>query len=385
MISPASLLSGSRVLIDLDALASNTAQLRRRAGNAEVMAIVKANAYGHGMVPCARAALAGGATWLGAAQIDEALVLRAELGMPAPILAWLYPPDGRFSEAIAADIDLGVSSLGALEVIASAARDLGRPARIHLKVDTGLGRSGAQPATWPELVERALGLQAEGSCAIVGCWSHLAYADAPDHPTIAAQKEVFAWAVEAAERMGARFEVRHLANSALLLTDPSAAWDMVRPGLALYGLSPMPGLASSADLGLRPVMTWESQLVLVKAVPGGHGVSYGHEYVTASDTTLGLVPLGYADGVPRHLSNVGPVWVGGRRLRVSGRVCMDQFVVDLGAGAREVAGDPVVLLGPGDRGEPTADDWAAAAGTISYEITTRIPAHVRREYVGGAG
>jgi alanine racemase len=223
-------------------------------------------------------------------------------------------------------------------------------------------------------------------CAVVGIWSHLAWADAPDHPTVVAQRDVFADAVALAERKGARLEVRHLANSAATLTRPDMHYDLVRPGLAVFGLSPVPQLGAPADFGLTPAMRFEAQLALTKSVPAGHGVSYGHAYVTTQDTTLAVVPVGYADGIPRHASGSAdvagaPVQVGDRWVGIAGRVCMDQFVLDLGPDANEVAGDVVVLFGPGTGGEPTAQDWAQAAGTISYEIVTRVGSRVPREYL----
>jgi alanine racemase len=286
-----------------------------------------------------------------------------------------------------AGIDVSVAARWSLDEVLAAARGTGRTARIHLKVDTGLGRSGVMPAELEPLLDAVLAAQAEGLCDLVGLWSHLAWADAPDHPTVLAQAGVFEQALDLAERRGARLEVRHLANSAATLTNPAMHYDLVRPGLAVFGLSPVPQLGAPADFGLTPAMRLEADLALVKAVGAGHGVSYAHLYTTAQDTVLGLVPIGYADGVPRHASGTGqqlggPVQVGGRRLGIAGRVCMDQFVLDLGPGAAEVAGDTVVLFGSGHDGEPTADDWAAAAGTISYEIVTRVGARVPRVYVG---
>jgi alanine racemase len=373
-------------VVDLNAIRSNVAELARRAGAAQVMAVVKANAYGHGLVPVARAALEGGAAWLGAAQVREALKLRDAIGRGPRILAWLYPggPGALevFNRAIRADVDLGVSAQWSLDAAALAGREAGVPARVHLKIDTGLGRAGATVPQWEDLVRQALRHEAAGRIQLTGCWSHFAYADAPDHPTVRAQADLFAWAVEAAQALGAHFEVRHLANSAALLTEAGANWDLVRPGLAMYGLSPIPDIAGPAELGLRPAMTFESALVLVKAVRDGQGVSYGHTYVAPRDTVLGLVPVGYADGVPRAASNAGPVALGGRVVTIAGRVCMDQFALDLGPGARDAAGERVVLFGPGDGGAPTVEDWADAAGTISYEIIARLPAHLPRVYLG---
>jgi alanine racemase len=379
----------AEVRIDLTAIRDNVGALRRcAAGGAEVMAVVKADGYGHGLLPSARAALAGGATWLGTALLDEALELR-EAGITEPrLLAWLMGPGAAFDEAIAADIDLSASAVWALREIADAARRTGRSARVHLKVDTGLSRAGATPEDWPNLVEAAAQAEAEGVVTVVGVWSHFAYADAPGHATIAGQAKVFREAVAVAETAGLRPDVRHLANSAATLTAPEHHFDLVRPGLAVYGLSPVPDVAGPADLGLRPAMTLAASLILVKRVPSGSGVSYGHTYTTDRETTLGLVPLGYADGVPREASNVGPVWAAGRRRTIAGRVCMDQVVLDLGDDPAR-AGDEVVLFGDGEGGRPTAQDWAELTGTISYEIVTRLGPRVPRVYVGaddiGAG
>jgi alanine racemase len=273
--------------------------------------------------------------------------------------------------------------------ILTAARDVGRAARIHLKVDTGLGRNGLMPQALAGMLDTLHSGQAEGLCKVVGVWSHLAWADDPGHPTVQHQHEVFADAVELVERAGFDIQVRHLSNSAATLTDPSIRYDLVRPGLAVYGLSPVPQVGDSGHFGLRPAMRLEADLALTKTVDAGSGVSPGHEYVTPAQTVLGLVPIGYADGVPRHASGTlkglgAPVQVGARRLGVAGRVCMDQFMLDLGPDASEVAGETVVLFGSGENGEPTAQDWAAAVGTISYEIVTRIGAQVPRVYVGGS-
>jgi alanine racemase len=370
--------------VDLDALRSNIGALREHSGRAEVMAVVKADAYGHGLLPCARAARQGGATWLGVAQLGEALALRAA-GDTGRLMSWLHVPGDAFADAVAGDIDLSAGGLWAVREIADAARAVGRTARLHLKIDTGLSRGGATPEDWTELVDAALRAEAEGAVRVVGVWSHLVWADVPDHPTSGRQLDVFTEAVRVAEARGADLEVRHLANSAATLTTPAAQFDLVRPGLAVYGLSPVPDVGGPEQFDLRPVMTLRGRLALVKRVPAGTGVSYGHAYTTPRDTTLALVPLGYADGLPRSAENAGPLQVAGRRHRVAGRVCMDQVVVDLGdrpdAGSvRE--GDPVVVFGDGARGEPTAQDWADASGTISYEVVTRVGSRVPRVYRG---
>lgn len=381
----------ARATVDLDAISGNVRTLRELVGGTELMAVVKADAYGHGLVPSARAALAGGACALGVAQPSEALALR-EAGVDAPVLTWLVAPGTDVAPLVARDVEVAVSAPWLLDELAAAARDLGRPATVQLKVDTGLGRNGAfglpleagDPRTaWSDLVGHAARLEAEGAVAVRGVFTHLAYADAPQHPTVRAQQDAFADAVAVAERAGLRPEVRHMANSAATLTTPSASWDMVRPGLAVYGLSPVPDIGSAEAFGLRPAMRVTARVAVTKRVPAGQGLSYGHTYVTPRETTVVDVPLGYADGIPRHASGTGPVQVGGRRFTVSGRVCMDQFVVDVGD-LPVAAGDEVVILGPGDDGEPTAQDWAEAAGTISYEIVTRFGPRVPRVHVGGA-
>ncbi len=372
----------ARATVDLDAIRRNVEVLGHHAGSANVMAVVKADGYGHGLVPSARAAVSGGATWLGVAQLSEALALRGS-GIRGRVLSWLHVPGTDFAAAIAADIDLSISASWSLADVAAAARALGRTARIHLKVDTGLGRNGAYGEDWPILLHAARTLEAEGAVRIAGVWSHFVYADEPTHPTVRSQQERFGQAVHDAERAGCDLEVRHIANSAATLTNPGACFDLVRPGLAVYGLSPIPSLGEPSYFGLTPAMTLSADLALTKRIPAGQGLSYGHQYATSKDTTVGLVPIGYADGIPRNATNVGPLSVGGARHTVAGRVCMDQFIVDLGLQSGARAGDPVTLFGTGDSGEPTAQDWAQATGTISYEIVTRIGARVPRIYVGG--
>ncbi|MGW5128510.1 alanine racemase [Streptomyces sp. NPDC004069] len=372
----------ARAEIDLAAVRANVRALRGRVPGAAVMAVVKSDAYGHGAVPCARAAVEAGATWLGTATPEEAFALRAAGLSPARarIMCWLWTPGGPWREAIEADLDMSVSGMWALAEVREAARQAGRPARVQLKADTGLGRNGCQPADWPELVAEALRAEAEGLIRVTGLWSHFACADEPGHPSVAAQLALFRDMIAHAEQRGLRPDVRHIANSPAALTLPESHFDLVRAGIAVYGVSPSAELGTPADFGLRPAMTLSASLALVKHVPGGHGISYGHHYATPGETTLGLVPVGYADGVPRHASGTGPVLVGGKWRTVAGRVAMDQFVVDLGGDEPEI-GSEAVLFGPGDRGEPTAEDWAQAAGTIAYEIVTRIGTRVPRVYV----
>ncbi|MGY0059352.1 alanine racemase [Streptomyces sp. LZ34] len=372
----------ARAVVDLTALRANVRALRAAAPGAELMAVVKSDAYGHGAVPCARAAREAGASWLGTAMPEEALALRAA-GDTGRVLCWLWTPGGPWREAIEADVDVSLSGMWALREAVAAARACGRTARVQLKGDTGLGRNGCPPEDWPELVAAARAAEAAGTVKVTGVWSHFACADEPGHPSIAAQLEAFRAMLAQAEGAGLRPEVRHIANSPATLTLPESHFDLVRTGIAMYGISPSPEVGHPGDFGLRPVMTLVASLASVKRVPGGHGVSYGHRYVTPGPTTLALVPVGYADGIPRHASGTGPVLVAGKWRTVAGTVAMDQFVVDLGGDAA-AAGDEAVLFGPGDRGEPTAEDWARAVGTIAYEIVTRIGARVPRVYVGRA-
>jgi alanine racemase len=355
----------AEISVDLDAIRHNVARLR--AGTtAELMAVVKGDGYGHGMVPAARAALDAGADWLGGCTLGEALGLRAA-GITAPVLAWLLAPGLPLHEGIGGDIDLSAASPAGLAEVVAAARTAGRPARVHLKVDTGLSRGGATAADWPALVEAAAKAAADGTVEIIGVWSHLVYADVPAHPTTDAQLRAFRDALDVAARTGVTPAYRHIANSAATLTRPDAHFDLVRPGIAVYGLSPVPGV----DFGLRPAMTVRARVILTKRVPAGQGVSYGHAYTTDRETTLAVIPLGYADGVPRIGGNRAAVWIAGRSRPIAGRVCMDQIVVDCGDDP-VAPGDVAVLLGPGTDGEPTADDWAAACDTINYEIVTRM-------------
>ncbi len=365
----------AEVQVDLGAIRANAALLASGT-SAQVMAVVKADAYGHGAVPVARAALEGGASWLGVCTLAEALELR-QAGLEAPTLAWLWMPGQHVTQAVSQAVDLGISSLAHLAAAEAAARESGRVARVHLKLDTGLTRGGATAADWPTLAEAAAISQSDGLIEVVGAWSHMVYADAPGHETIDRQLAAFHEGLEVAKRFGIEPQLRHIANSAATLTRPDTHFDLVRPGVALYGLSPVEGL----ETGLRPAMTARARVLLTKRVPEGSGVSYGHTYFTSRETTVAVVPLGYADGVPRHASGAGPVQINGRRHQIAGRVCMDQFVVDVGD-ATVTEGDEVILFGPGDQGEPTADDWAHAAGTINYEIVTRFgSSRVPRHYV----
>ena len=272
----------AEVRVDLDAIRHNVTRLRAAAPTAELMAVVKADGYGHGMVPVARAAVEAGATALGVCTLEEALTLR-RAGITAPVLAWLLAPGLPLHEGVSAGVDLSAASVHQLHEIVAAGRRAGRPARLHLKLDTGLGRGGAAVAEWPALAEAAGKAQADGEVEVVGVWSHLAYADAPGHPTIDRQSEAFHAGLAVAEGFGITPRYRHLANSAATLTRPDTHFDLVRPGIALYGLSPVPG----ETFGLRAAMTARARVTHTKRVPAGHGVSYGHTYHTARETTLG--------------------------------------------------------------------------------------------------
>jgi alanine racemase len=369
----------AEALVNLATVRDNVAALRRHVDGPAVMAVVKSDAYGHGLIPVATAALAGGAAWLGVIRVDEALALRGA-GLTAPVLCLMSVPGGPHEQAIRHDVDLGVSSAAMVTEIAAAAQRAGRPARVHLKVDTGMSRGGATMAEWPTVVSAALAAKAAGQLQVVGLWSHLACADMPGHRSVDAQLAVFQEAVALAEQAGARPEVRHLANTPATLTLPQTWFDLVRCGGGITGLPTLPGPMPE---WLRPAMTVRARLVQVKQVPPGAGVSYGHRYVTSSRSTLGLVPVGYAEGVPRDASGLVQVYARGRRWFISGTVSMNQFVVDFGP-EPAVEGDEVLLFGPGDSGEPTAQDWADAVGTISYEIATSFGGRVPRSYFGVA-
>jgi len=370
----------AEIVVDLDAVRHNVASLAKRAAPAELMVVVKADGYGHGMLEVAAAAREAGAPWLGVAVLEEAMALRAA-GDTGQILAWLAVPGEDYGPAISAEVDVTAYTVREVEEISRAALAVNRSARLQLKVDTGLSRGGAARHEWAELFRAAMDAEEEGLVTVTGIWSHFACSDEPEHPANDVQAAAFEEALALAESAGLTPGIRHLANSAATLVRPSARFDLVRCGLAAYGLSPVPQLHTSADLGLTPAMTARTRAALVKRVAAGSGVSYGHTYVTPTSTTVALVPVGYGDGVPRHGSSSAPVQVAGSRRKISGRVCMDQFVVDIDDDVMSV-GDEVVLFGPGSAGEPTAQDWAEACGTISYEIVTRIGGRFRRTFTG---
>jgi alanine racemase len=366
--------------IDLDALRHNIRHLRDVAHPARVMAVVKADAYGHGAVPVARAAVEAGAAWLGVAHVSEGVALR-KAGIEAPILAWLHTSGTDFTAGVEHGLDLGISGWELEHVVASA-RELERPAIVHLKIDTGLGRNGCPPDRWDALLARAVEYQEAGLIRVVGIFSHLAVADEPARPETDLQVQAFREAVAAAESAGIDVEVRHLANTPATFSRPDCHFDLVRVGLGIYGLSPFSD-QGSADLGLQPVMTFSTVVSNCKEVPAGQGVSYGYAYRTHKPTTLGLIPVGYGDGVPR-IATGAPVLVGNRIHPVVGRIAMDQLVIDFGTtGLVDTPDSPLgkraVLFGAAD--SPAVEDWAAAAQTINYEIVTRISDRVERVYL----
>ncbi|HEX6353164.1 alanine racemase [Actinophytocola sp.] len=368
MVSP-----HAQAFVDLDAVAHNTALFANRT-KAAVMAVVKADGFGHGAVPVANAVLSAGATWLGVTTCAEAVHLR-ESGLTAPILSWMHSPFEDFGPALLAGVDLSVSSVDHLRAVAASAETLGVTAAVHLKADTGLHRNGARVTEWPELVRAARASEKAGHVHVRGMWSHLISGTDPAGTSVLTQIRLFDEAVALARHAGLRPELRHLANSVATLAAPDTHYELVRPGIGLYGVEPDPRRVH----GLRGAMTLSARLIMVKRVPAGSGVSYEHDYVTGHDSTLGLVPLGYADGLPWAAAKQAEVWFAGRRYPVAGRIAMDQFVVDLGdAPAR--TGDEVVLFGPGDQGEPTVAEWAGWAGTVPHEIVTGVGPRVRRCY-----
>jgi alanine racemase len=357
--------------IDLGALQSNIGVLREAVAPARTMVIVKADAYGHGALEVARAAVDAGTEWLGVVDIVEALALR-EAGITAPMLTWLHGVGADFHAAVDAGIDVGVSTLDQLER-ASATSGL---AHVQIKVDTGLSRNGIEGRLAGQLFERAVELENVGGIRVRGIWSHLANAGETEDRE---QLRRFEAALALAADVGLRPELRHLAATAGALSLPESRFDLVRLGIGVYGLSPFED-RTGEQLGLRPVMELSAEIVSIKRVPGGSGVSYSYTYRTEDDANLALVPLGYADGIPRSASSAAPVSINGKTYRISGRVAMDQFVVDIGDD--EVAvGDRAILFGDGRKGLPTAEDWAAAAGTINYEIVTRLGPRVTRVFL----
>ena len=354
--------------IDLTAIAANVKKLKATSGT-ELMAVVKADAYGHGLVPVANAALDAGASWLGVALVEEAHSLRAA-GVTAPLLAWLVPPGSNYAAAIDDNIDLAVPSLDIFrEIVAT-----GKRARIHIEVDTGMTRGGFLEE-WSEFLKSDF-----SKVEVVGVFSHFARADEVSEKQNQDQLANFNNAIADLAAVGVTPKLKHLANSAATLTNQSAAFDLVRTGIAMYGLTPdLENLGTSKSLGLLAAMQVRAKLHLVKKVPANSPVGYGATESTSRDTVLGVVAMGYADGIPRVAKAAG-VFFAGKRCPIIGRVSMDQFVVDLGPETTAKAGDYVVIFNNGAAGEFTAEDWGVASGSINYEMTTRIGPRVPRIY-----
>jgi alanine racemase len=371
--------ANAEAVVDLAAIGHNVRVLREHAGSSQVMAVVKADGYGHGATQVARAALAAGAAEIGVATLEEALALRRD-GITAPVLAWLHPPGTDFAPALQSDIQLALSSSRQLHDLLAAAKLTGVTANITVKVDTGLSRNGVSAAEYPAMLTALRRAAADEAVRLRGIMSHLVYGDDPDNPVNDLQSQRLRDMRNQARHQGVHFEIAHLSNSPAAMTRPDLGYDMVRPGIAVYGLSPIP---ERGDMELRPAMTLKCPVAHVRSVRTGDGVSYGHTWIADRDTTLALLPIGYADGVFRTLSGRMNVLINGRLRPNVGRICMDQFVVDLGPDAADVAeGDEAILFGPGTDGEPTAQDWADVLDTIHYEVVTSPRGRVARTYRG---
>lgn len=359
-------------LVDLSALSANVSKIKKECA-VDVLAVVKADAYGHGLIRVASAAIKAGASWLGVALLEEAITLR-ENGIDAPILAWLVSPGSNFEEAISRNIDLGVSSIKGLREISDAANRVGTKARIHIEIDTGMARGGFLDE-WKDLLTQDF-----RHVEVIGIFSHFARADEPGEQQNMGQLQKFKQMVLELEKIGINPSLKHLANSAATLKDKDSYFTMVRVGIAMYGLTPdITHMGTSKELGLRPVGQLRAKLHLVKNVAKGSPVGYGASATTESDTKLGVVAMGYADGIPRIAQAAG-VFINGKKAPIIGRVSMDQFVVDLGAQSTAKSGDWVIVFGDGSHGEYTADDWGRASSSINYEIVTRIGPRVPRIY-----
>ncbi|GAA3317923.1 alanine racemase [Arthrobacter ramosus] len=383
--TPEAALSG-QVSVDLSAISDNIKAVKKRTAAPHFMAVVKGNGYGHGLVDVARTAVAAGADWLGTAQLSEAITLR-QAGITVPVLSWLYlasQASATIREALEYDVDVSLGSVGQLEVLAGIAGQLGRPAVVHLELDSGLSRGGARKEDWLGLVAQARKAEQDGTVLVRGIWTHLAWADVPAHPGNAAAVAEFEDAVREARAAGLDPQLRHVSSSANILDRPEFHFDMVRAGLAIYGLAPADHL-DPADFGLRPALSVTAPLVMIKKVPAGTGVSYEHQAITHEPRYLGLIPLGYADGIPKGISGRSLVQIAGRKVSVIGKVCMDQFMVDLGPDASGIGvGDTAVLFGDPAGGAASADDWGAAIGSHGDEIINRIAPRLPRVYESSA-
>ena len=364
--------------INLSAITQNFKSIKSRT-TAVVLAVVKADAYGHGLIPVSKALEEAGADWFGTALLEEALNLR-KAGILKPIISWLTPLGEDFKSAIDLDIDLGIPSIDLLDEVVKTASLTGKTARIHLEIDTGMSRGGVL-SEWDQLIKSVLAGVNLKQLKVIGIWSHFARADEPDELMNQEQLSLFEEKVNQAKAAGIDAQFIHIANSAALFTNKSAHKNIIRSGIALFGLSPdVKTIGDSSSLGLKPAMKLKAKLNLVKEVKAGSSVGYGGTAVLKSDTKLGVVALGYADGIPRSTNNLAGVFVDKKRAPIIGRVSMDQFVVDLGITSTAKTGDEVIVFGDGSNGEYTVDEWAKAANTINYEIITRIGPRVPRIY-----
>ena len=364
--------------INLSAIADNIKLIKGKT-NAQVLAVVKADAYGHGLIQVGKAAEAAGANWLGTALLEEGIALRNS-GIKVPIISWLTPLGEDFKTAINLDIDLSISSIELLTEVIAAGKVVKKIPRVHIEVDTGMSRGGVGD-DWQLFLTELSKTVKTNEINIIGIWSHFARADEPGQAMNPEQLNTFEDRIKSASDVGIKPEFIHIANSAAALTNNSAHKNIIRWGIGLYGLSPdINNLGDSKSLKLKPAMRLKAKLHLVKAVKAGVSVGYGGTAITKSDTKLGVVTLGYADGVPRNANNLAGVFVDGKRAPLIGRVSMDQFVVDLGINSSAKTGDEVIVFGDGSSGEYTADEWAKASGTINYEIVTRIGSRVPRIY-----
>lgn len=369
--------------IDVAAIAANARWFLDRAEGAALMAVVKADGFGHGAVPVSHAALDAGAAWLGVARLREGLSLRAA-GVAAPILAWLLEP-AWVRDAVERRIDLAASSVADLDRIAGSGA--ARRAEVQLKLDTGLHRAGATMDEWPAVVAHAARLEHHGRIHVRGIWSHLSHGDVPGDPRTPRQARTLATGIDIAHAAGLRPEVTHLANSGGVIQAGRAGCSMVRVGAGLYGIEVMPPAdrtkPAQGASGLRPAMRVVTRVVGVRSVAAGEGVGYGHATVIPRATCLALVPMGYADGLPRIAGPHARMLVGDRVARVVGRISMDQAILDVGVRPVRI-GDPVTVIGDGRDEAPIAADWARWSGTIPHEILTGIGARVVRRCVDGA-
>jgi alanine racemase len=360
--------------VDLAALRHNIETLRAIARPAELMAVVKGYAYGHGNPVCAQVALEAGATRLGVARVAEAFHLR-ESGVTAPIHVFTEPPPEAAKTVVKHGLTATVYTQAFADALGLAATQAGTSVSVHVKLDTGMHRVGLSPDDALDAISRMRDVE---GITIEGAWTHLAVADVPDHPFTRKQLDLFDDLVGKIEASGTPLAFKHVANSAATLSLPEARYDIVRCGIACYGLWPGDRLVRAADL--RPVLSLKARINMVKSVPAGEGLSYGLSYELDRPGRVVTVPAGYADGYDRRLSGKGDVLISGKRFRVSGTVCMDQFMVDVG-GTEVEAGTVVTLLGTDGSEQVTAEELAGHVGTINYEVTARIPSRVPRIYL----